>query len=194
VLVPNAIPTGSYLVTLLRTGRNPVRAVTIATIGVGLTQGPGGVQGDPGPEGPQGLPGENGEPGPQGIAGPEGPRGPQGEAGIQGPQGIQGPIGPPGPQGAPGVSGVEVVQADQFFSNVGPAGVVQGHALCPSGKRVLSGGAQLLSWGAPAGVLPLMHQSFPFQNSWIVMFANPHASATVTNLSIRTFVVCGSAQ
>jgi hypothetical protein len=209
VLVPNATPPGSYLVSLLRTGKKRGSAASIATIGAVGPQGPQGPQGEKGepgphgiagpegPSGPQGATGPQGEigpAGPRGIAGPQGPAGPQGEAGIQGPQGIQGPIGAQGPQGLPGVSGLEVVQADQFFSSVGPSGVVQVQALCPSSKRVLSGGAQLLSWGAAAGVLPVMHQSFPFFNSWIVLFANPHTSGTVTNLSIRTFAICGSAQ
>ena len=217
VLVPNATPPGSYLVVLVRTGKKATSAVSVATIGAVGPQGPQGVDGDQGPEGPvgpagpqgepgptgatgpegpQGPQGDNGEPGPQGVAGPEGPAGPQGEAGVQGPQGIPGPIGPQGPQGLQGVSGVsglEVAQADHSFSSLGPSSALQVQALCPPGKRVLAGGAQLLGWGGVAGALPLMHQSFPFFNSWIVQFANPHASAAVTNLSIRSFAICASA-
>jgi hypothetical protein len=202
VLVPNATPAGSYLVTLLRTGKKPVRVMTIATIGAAGAQGLPGAPGPPGAAGPEGPAGSQGTTGPPGNIGPAGPQGIQGIAGPQGPAGPPGPAGPQGPQGIPGVSvqgtaglsGLEVVQADQFFNSLGPSGVVQVNAMCPAPKRVLAGGAQALSWSAAPGVLPLMHQSFPFFNSWIVLFANGHPSGTITNLSVRTFAICAAAQ
>lgn len=59
-----------------------------------------------------------------------------------GPQGPQGPQGPAGPQGAPGVSGLEVVTAQTGFDSLAFKGVI---VSCPAGKKVLGGGASVIS-------------------------------------------------
>jgi hypothetical protein len=58
--------------------------------------------------------------------------------GPPGPQGPQGPAGPQGAQGPPGVSGYEMVIK---AVRVGPATTNTATAWCPSGKKVLGGGA-----------------------------------------------------
>lgn len=74
------------------------------------SQGPQGVQGDPGAQGPQGIqgpPGQVGAAGPPGPTGPQGSPGPQGAPGrdgAQGPQGDRGLIGPQGPTGPVGLT------------------------------------------------------------------------------------------
>jgi len=84
-----------------------------------------------GPQGPQGVQGEQGPAGPAGAAGPQGPSGPTGPAGGQGPEG---PAGPPGA----GATGVEIVTDSTPSDDLDAKNIA---VFCPSGKRVVSGGA-----------------------------------------------------
>lgn len=72
--------------------------------------------------------GPAGPKGPTGSTGPVGPAGPAGPIGPQGPQGPAGSTGPAGPQGPAGISQYTMVQG-------------QGTVSCPTGTRVLGGGA-----------------------------------------------------
>jgi hypothetical protein len=74
------------------------------------------------PSGPPGARGADGLPGPAGAAGPQGPQGPG------------------GPQGPPGVSGLEVV-SQSSGSNTDDAKLIW--AQCPTGKKVIGGGARV---------------------------------------------------
>jgi hypothetical protein len=85
--------------------------------------GPQGPKGDPGPQGSKGDPGPQGQQGPQGDAGPAGPDGPAG------PQGPQGPITSPD---------YEVVWSG--WVDVPYFGEVTATAVCPDGKKAVSGG------------------------------------------------------
>ena len=67
-------------------------------------------------------------------------------AGPPGPQGPQGPRGVPGPKGSPGVSGLQRVDAATSDSSANSKSVV---VTCPSGKRVVGGGARVTGSGAP---------------------------------------------
>lgn len=96
--------------------------------------GPQGLKGDTGSVGPQGLPGKQGE---QGLQGPQGPQGPQG---LMGPVGAVGPIGATGPQGPVGISGYEVVQKEIA---IGAGIFIYDYVLCPPGKFVFGGGANV---------------------------------------------------
>jgi hypothetical protein len=78
----------------------------------------------------QGAQGETGAIGATGATGATGPAGPVGPGGPAGPAG---PVGPTGPSG--GVSGYEIVSGDV------PGG--GGTVLCPTGKHVLGGGAEI---------------------------------------------------
>ena len=75
-----------------------------------------------------------------------------------GPPGPQGPRGVPGPKGAPGVSGLQRVDAATSASSANSKAVV---ATCPSGKRVVGGGAQVTGSGSNKVSIT---QSFPDSN------------------------------
>ena len=79
-----------------------------------------------------------------------------------GPPGPAGPRGLPGPKGAPGVSGLERVDASTSSSSANSKSVV---ATCPSGKRVIGGGAQATGSGANKVSI---NQNFPDSsgNKW----------------------------
>ena len=100
--------------------------------------GPQGAAGTAGPQGPAGAPGAIGPQGPRGDTGSTGATGPVGPQGPTGPRGLQGEEGAPGPAG--GVSGYQVVSA-QSESHSGASKQV--FAVCPEGKQVLGGGANL---------------------------------------------------
>lgn len=75
-----------------------------------------------------------------------------------GPPGPQGPRGVPGPKGASGVSGLQRVDAATSASSANSKAVV---ATCPSGKRVVGGGAQVTGSGSNKVSIT---QSFPDSN------------------------------
>ena len=120
--------TGKLRVIDPSSSRPPLRACHPDEVAIHWNQvGPAGPPGPPGPTGPQGA---TGPAGPQGATGPAGPTGPQG---------------PAGPQGPPGLSGYEMVEA----TFVVPAGgFVRDTVSCPSGKKVLGGGAQVVGEGS----------------------------------------------
>ena len=66
-----------------------------------------------------------------------------GPAGAAGPAGPQGPKGDTGAQGVPGLSAVQIVIANSVNNNTG--GLKETQATCPSGKKVVGGGAQPVS-------------------------------------------------
>src|SRR3989441_11059148 len=70
--------------------------------------------------------------------------GPAGPAGPPGPAGPQGATGPAGPQGTPGLSGYEMVEATFV---VPASGFGRGTVSCPSGSKVLGGGAAVVGEG-----------------------------------------------
>ena len=72
-----------------------------------------------------------------------------------GPPGPPGPRGVPGPKGSPGISGLQRVDAATSSSSSNSKAVV---ATCPSGKRVVGGGAQVTGSGANKVSI---NQSFP---------------------------------
>ncbi|MBI4171584.1 MAG: hypothetical protein HY511_02370 [Actinobacteria bacterium] len=78
-----------------------------------------------------------------------------GQAGPPGAEGGTGPKGDAGPQGLPGLSGVQIVTADSVVDL--SFGVKEATATCPSGKKVIGGGAESISskayssTGFPAG-------------------------------------------
>jgi hypothetical protein len=115
-------------------------------------QGPKGDTGAPGPAGPQGATGDAGPVGPQGPKGDTGDTGPQGlkgSTGSQGPKGDKGDTGPQGIQGPAGLSGVQVITATTT-ANMSSGGTqyTSARATCPSGKKVIGGGAETDHFGA----------------------------------------------
>jgi Collagen triple helix repeat (20 copies) len=93
--------------------------------------------------------GSNAPPGPTGPAGPAGPKGATGDRGTQGPQGLpglagtsgpSGPAGGPGPPGpaGPGIKSPHIVS---FETDTNASDYKIGSIGCPTGERVISGGA-----------------------------------------------------
>lgn len=152
------------------------------------------IRGRPGSPGPKGDPGSEGPPGPAGpagLAGPPGPVGPIGPAGPQGPVGPQGPPGPAGPSGPPGFSGYQVVRTD-FVVPAG--GFLRNSSLCPVGKVVLGGGAQVVGAGT-ANFHTVIQESAPGtigappgQSLWLVAIQNNDTVAR----TIGIFAVCAN--
>ena len=112
----------------------------------------------------------------------------QGEAGPQGPAGLVGPIGPQGPAG---VSGYQIVEVDHV---VGAGGFLRETTLCPAGKVVLGGGAQVVGEGT-ADFDTTLQESGPAtvgggaQSGWLVAIQN---NSIVTH-TIGIFAVCANA-
>jgi hypothetical protein len=118
-------PKPFQLVPLNKKGKFPDSTLPDA-ISIGI-EGPPGPKGDQGPAGPQGAKGDPGLQGDQGLPGTQGPAGPQGDK---------------GPAGPAGVVGLTVVSA-----STGPADAINSKSvsiLCPAGKSVIGGGAQVV--------------------------------------------------
>lgn len=176
--------------------RDNERVVQWNVVGPQGPAGPQGPQGEQGPAGPQGPQGEQGLPGPtgpqgeQGLPGPTGPQGPQGEQGLpgpagpEGPQGEQGLPGPQGEQGPPGVSGYEIVTT----STTTAGGFVTQIAICPAGKRVLSGGYR----GTTTRPL-LVHRDVPVDGmAWRVTVRTDNPPPTPWTLYV--YAICANAE
>jgi len=141
--------------------------------------------GGPGPAGPEGP---RGPEGPAGPSGPEGPPGSTGPAGAQGATGAPGSPGPPGPDGAPGVSGYEVVTAGRTVASVPVTGLLSARASCPTGKRVLSGGAM----SQFSARLLMFNASYPEPGgqSWYAELRNGSTAAIDGSSQLTVFAVC----
>jgi hypothetical protein len=114
-------------------------------------------------------------------------QGPPGPAGAQGAQGLQGPQGVPGPAGAPGISGYERVLAQTAADTLD---VKVATAECPSGKKVLGGGALVASPPGGHQIGVFIGDDFPRADgqAWTVT-----ASESVENgavWSLTAFAIC----
>ena len=176
---------GDYLLTV-STGHGEKKTdsydLTIGAVGPQGPEGAVGPQGETGPQGPIGLTGATGKTGavgpmgPRGIQGKPGAKGDTGATGAQGPKGDIGPQGPigltgdTGATGAPGVSGYQII--NRTISS--PVNRIQ-RINCPTGKRVLGGGARIVgSSGATA-----LKSSYPISpSSWGVELAYIRASGS----------------
>lgn len=119
-----------------------------------------------------------------------------GPAGATGPQGPAGPAGPTGPQGPAGtISSATVVSATTLTSAPNPAvgTVLVAKTSCPTGKILLSGGAQVSATGG-ADQNVTLHGSFPLNEStWqAVGLVTAPLGAGVT-MTMKPFVICGTA-
>jgi hypothetical protein len=112
-------------------------------------QGETGPQGETGETGPQGEVGPMGPQGPPGEVGPQGPKGDKGDTGDTGPQGLQGDPGPQGPAGPTGVS-IVVGTAVKPANGAAVTTLFTSTAICPPGKSLLGGGADIVQGTAKA--------------------------------------------
>lgn len=93
-----------------------------------------------------------------------------------------GPAGPAGPAGAPGVSDLERVEVtSESNSNA----IKTAQMACPSGKRLVGGGARLNNAPAPVA----LQQSFP-DNDNVFRARAREVSATNVSWSLTVFAVC----
>lgn len=185
VVLPDAFPDGSYLLTVAKGSAPKHRDVFYAAI-VTIPDPIPGPQGPEGPQGPAGAPGPKGDQGPQGAQGPQGVQGPQGH------QGLPGAPGAPGLPGPAGVSGYEIVSVNNpaVPGVVGGVALLVGTAQCPVGKQVIGGGHENLG---SSHFLTFM-ASFPANNTtWQVVLRNPTASP-LANMQVRVYAICASVQ
>lgn len=105
-------------------------------------------------------------------------------AGPTGPQGPAGPAGPAGAAGPPGLSAVERVEVTTTSSTISPR---TAQLQCPSGKRLLGGGARLNGGGANVAI----QASFP-NNDNIYTAIGREVVGTNANWSLTAFAVCAN--
>jgi hypothetical protein len=101
------------------------------------------------------------------------------------PAGPTGPTGPTGPVGPPGLSGVERVETTSASNSV-PAKTA--FMACPTGKRLLGGGARL----NPVLAQVAIQQSYP-DNDNIYRASAREIVGTPVNWSLTVFAVCANA-
>lgn len=125
--------------------------------------------------------------------------GPTGAAGATGKQGVQGAQGPAGPQGATGPAGTinatSIVAASTLSSApdapVGTALVAK--TVCPTGKVLLSGGAQV-SASSPADDHNVgLSSSFPLSDTmWETVAHVTGAVGAGVSMNMKPYVLCGA--
>ena len=103
-------------------------------------------------------------------------------AGPTGPQGPAGPAGAAGAAGAPGLSAVERVEATTAVNTTSPKTT---QMACPTGKRLIGGGARLNGGGAVVAI----QASFP-DNDNIYRATGREVIATGATWSLTVFAVC----
>jgi hypothetical protein len=201
VLLPDAFPDGSYLLTVIAGRAAKDRDVFYASI-VTIPDPIPGPQGSEGPQGPQGEKGEKGEQGPagaQGAQGPQGPQGPKGDTGAPGAPGAAGAPGAPGapglpgPAGAPGVSGFELVTTltPATPQNIGGGMSLAASSPCPAGKRAIGGGFESL--GKAIEMQPIQLGPNADATAWTVKLRNPFAVA-MPNVQVKVVAICAVVQ
>ena len=132
----------------------------------------------------------------QGI---KGDKGDPGDTGPQGPQGEQGPQGLQGAQGPAGVSGYEMVVVEESISpTINQSRTVDiRSARCPSGKRVIGGGAWgywELNMSAPNGLHGSQRPNDGI-DYWHARWTIPQNWAGITparTFSYRVFAICAT--
>jgi hypothetical protein len=127
------------------------------------------------------------------TSGPTGAVGATGKQGAAGPAGPAGAAGPPGPAGT--IAATSLVTATTLSSAPdAPVGtVLVAKTVCPTGKVLVSGGAQVSASSAAANQYVVLSSSFPLSEStWQsdAIVTGP-LGAGVT-MSMRPFVVCGA--
>jgi hypothetical protein len=139
---------------------------------------------------------------PRGPQGPRGAQGPRGQKGQKGDKGQKGEAGPRGPAGPAGVSGYEVVAQTfegVFIENSGAfRGLSEVKTVsCPSGKRVVGGGANLGTNPSQNGQQRSVSVSLSGPNGtgtgWSVQLFNNEVSGGGTSIDLRVFAICATA-
>jgi hypothetical protein len=113
-------------------------------------------------------------------------------AGPPGPAGAPGPPGPAGAAGAPGLSGVQIVTAS---TETGDAGVKFVTVTCPTGKKVIGGGAQAVGDGVVKNFVSLRESNpTPAGNGWHAVAGNiGNLSTSPDTWSLTAIAICAIA-
>jgi hypothetical protein len=152
--------------------------------------GPQGETGQQGETGPQGEVGPMGPPGPPGEVGPQGPKGDKGDTGDTGPQGLQGDPGPQGPAGPTGVS-IFVGAAAKPANGAAVTTLFTSTAICPAGKSLLGGGADIVQGTAKATLSSSRPTSTdPVGAGWTATGYVTVRSTSTSQPSVTAWVIC----
>ena len=131
------------------------------------------------------------------TSGPQGPVGLTGATGPQGPQGVPGAKGAAGPAGPAGaLASTTVVSSTALKSAPNPAvgTVLVAKTACPTGKILLSGGAQVSAPGAQADRNVELRSSFPVDATrWQTVSIVTGSLGAGVSMTMKPYVVCGVA-
>lgn len=120
--------------------------------------------------------------------------GPQGVQGPQGPQGPQGTMGPEGKQGPAGLAETTVLRATSVVSAPDPAvgTVLSTKTTCPTGKVLLSGGAQVSAPGTVPDRNVALRESLPLNDTtWQTVAIVTGPLGQGVKMTLTPFVMCG---
>jgi hypothetical protein len=128
-----------------------------------------------------------------------GPTGHTGPAGATGKQGVQGVAGPAGPQGAAGPAGTIAATSIVAASNLSSAAdapvgtVLVAKTGCPTGKVLLSGGAQVSASSAADDHNVSLSSSFPLSDTmWQTVAIVTGPLGAGVSMSMKPYVLCGA--
>lgn len=131
---------------------------------------------------------------PASVSGPQGPTGQTGPAGPQGQQGVPGTKGPAGPAGAIAATSIVASTALKSAPNPAVGTVLTAKTGCPTGKILLSGGAQVFAPGVQADRNVELRSSFPVSTTqWQTVAIVTGQLGTGVSMTMRPYVVCGQA-
>jgi hypothetical protein len=117
-----------------------------------------------------------------------------GPQGVQGPQGPQGLTGPEGKQGPAGLAETTVLRATSVVSAPDPAvgTVLTAKTICPTGKVLLSGGAQVSAPGTVPDRNVALRESFPLNDTtWQTVAIVTGPLGQGVKMTLTPFVMCG---
>lgn len=124
----------------------------------------------------------HGTAGSQGVAGKTGPAGPTGAKGATGPAGSPGTVISPTPVNGTAVS----TSADPA-----PGTTLTADTTCPTGKVLLSGGAQVTATGGTKDVA--LQSSYPSSaTTWVTTAVVQSALPTGSVMTLRPYALCGT--
>jgi hypothetical protein len=134
--------------------------------------------------------GQKGDPGPAGPAGPAGPKGDTGPTGPKGDTGATGAQGEPGPAGPAGAaSGYEIVRHIEGSASTPLSGGTS--VQCPTGKKVLGGGAFIGDQtGGVSGEAALTSSRPLADTGWAATTAR--LSSDVVNGALSVYAICAN--
>lgn len=128
------------------------------------------------------------------TSGPQGPVGQTGATGPQGAPGAKGEVGPAGPAGSLAATSIVTGTAMKSAPDPGIGTVLVAKTTCPTGKILLSGGAQVSAPGVQADRDVELRSSFPSSTTeWQTVAIVTGSLGTGVVMTMRPYVVCGEA-